>query len=141
MARRHQRGKRTIRPYRQLPVEVIRAPQFRALSGTAVKVLLYLLSQYTGSNNGNLQAGQTEAASAEIGVSSRAVKAAIKELKDTGFITVSRQGGKNRCSLYALTFFAVDDCGGILDIPATHTFTDDWKKPSENELASFAKTV
>lgn len=102
MARRHQRGKRTIRPHRQLPVEV-------------------------SSNNGNLQAGQTEAASAEIGVSSRAVKAAIKELKDTGFITVSRQGGKNRCSLYALTFFAVDDCGGILDIPATHTFTDDWK--------------
>lgn len=128
MARRHQRGKRTIRPYRQLPVEVIRAPQFRALSGTAVKVLLYLLSQYTGSNNGNLSAVQCSETAAEIGIGSdKTLRQAITELKNKGFITVSRQGGKNRCSLYALTFFAVDDCGGILDIQATHTFTDDWK--------------
>lgn len=127
MARKHHRGRKTIRPYRQLPVEVIRAPQFWSLSGNAMKVLLYLLSQYTGSNNGNLSAIQTKSAAAGIGISDKTLKSAITELLEKGFITVSRQGGKNRCSLYALTFFVVDDCGGELDIPATHTFTDDWK--------------
>lgn len=128
MARRHQRGKRTIRPYRQLPVEVIRAPQFWGLSGNAVKVLIYLLAQYTGSNNGNLSAIQCGETAAEIGIGSdKTLRQAITELKNKGFITVSRQGGRNRCSLYALTFFAVDDCNGELDIPATHTFIDDWE--------------
>lgn len=128
MARKHQRGKRTVRPYKQIPNEVIRAPQFWKLSGNAVKVLLYLLSQYTGSNNGALVLLQNQQIAEEIGIGSdKTLKYAIAELKDSEFITVSRQGGRGQCSLYAMTFFAIDDCGGILDIPATHTFTDDWK--------------
>ncbi|MFC3872991.1 hypothetical protein [Neisseria musculi] len=34
-------------------------------------------------------------------------------------------------TLYALTFFAIDDCNGILDIPPTHLQTIG-KQPSEN---------
>lgn len=129
MARKHQRGKRQIRPYKQVPTELIRAPQFWALSGNAVKVMLYLLSQYTGSNNGDLAVIQRRETALEIGIGSdKTLRQAITELKETGFITVSRQGGKNRCSLYALTFFAIDYCDGKLDICPTHTFTDDWKQ-------------
>jgi hypothetical protein len=43
-------------------------------------------------------------------------------------LAVSRQGGKNQCTLYALTFLAIDDCGGKLDIGETSRAPDDWKR-------------
>lgn len=143
MARRKPHdGKRLIRPYKQIPNEVLRSPQFASLSGNAVKVLLYLLAQYHGNNNGDLQAAQTEQVAAEIGIACKTQKAALKELLETRFIEISRLGGRNRCTLYALTFFAVDDCGDKLDIPPTHTFSDAWKEaePRKAVRQAFAQS-
>ena len=53
---------------------------------------------------------------------------AKRELLESGLITVSRQGGKNQCTLYALTFLAIDDCGGKLDMGETCRAPDDWKR-------------
>jgi len=53
---------------------------------------------------------------------------ALKELKAKGWIIVSRMGGRNMCSLYALTFQAIDECKGKLDIYPSNVASGDWKK-------------
>jgi hypothetical protein len=40
---------------------------------------------------------------------------------------VAPQGGKNKASLYALTFLRINECGGKLDIDETLTPSDLWK--------------
>ncbi|WP_125181311.1 hypothetical protein [Thiohalobacter thiocyanaticus] len=84
--------------------------------------------QYRGSNNGDLCAAW--AIMQKRGWLSRVTLGkAIRELKDTGFIVVSRQGGKNKASLYALTWEGIDECDGKLDIAPRKTPPNDWKNP------------
>jgi hypothetical protein len=58
---------------------------------------------------------------------------AIKELIYYGWIIRSRVGGLNKCSLYAVTFQAIDDCNdrngnSKLDIASTITSPGYWKE-------------
>ena len=57
---------------------------------------------------------------------SKWIKARINQ---AGFIETTRQGGKNQCSLYALTCFPLNDVNkaGIF-IKATERPSDKWKK-------------
>ena len=52
---------------------------------------------------------------------------AKNELIERGFIAVSRQGGRNKCSLYAVTWQPIDDCKGKLDIGASNKPLNLWK--------------
>lgn len=52
---------------------------------------------------------------------------ARKELLAAGWLELSRQGGRNRCSLYSVTFYAIDECGGKLDVPPTLTPKSTWR--------------
>ncbi|MCP1659105.1 hypothetical protein [Neisseria perflava] len=132
MALQNPKGKRTSRKIRVIPLEVLESEQFKMLSGNAVKVLLCLVKQCwqvhdkgTG-NNGNLSAPKS--AAAEHGLSVGSWEKGKKELLDKGFIEISRRGTSRQCHLYALTFFAIDECRKPkLDIAPTHTFSDDWK--------------
>lgn len=97
------------------------------LSAHAVKLLNDLLSQYNGSNNGDL--GAAYSVMQKRGWRSKGtLNRAIKELLEAGFIEVSRQGGRHLCSLYAFTFYAVDECKGKLDIRPTTTPKSLWRK-------------
>ena len=125
MARKPPKGKRVARPYKQLPNEVIQSEQFKKLSGNAMKVLMHLLAQYRGSNNGDLSAPKS--AAADYGLSVNTWEKAKRELLQARCIEISRVGETRKCHLYALTFFAIDECGSKLDISATHTYSDDWK--------------
>jgi hypothetical protein len=111
----------------QFPHYMLRSPQFQQLSARACKVLFYLAAQYKGKNNGDLQATYTLAKSA--GIRSAAnLRAGTVELEEAGFIVKSRNGGRNSCSLYALTWFPVDDCKGKLEnIAASHIATNAWR--------------
>lgn len=110
-----------------LPFVVIRSESFSKLNAHAVKLLCDLLAQYRGDNNGDLAAAWTIMAAR--GWRSRdTLYKALRELLDGGWIIVSRQGGRHQASLYAVTFFAVDDCKGKLDINATGSPSGDWKK-------------
>ena len=40
---------------------------------------------------------------------------------------MSRQGGLHQCSLYAVTFYRVDECEGKLDISPTPSPPGNWK--------------
>lgn len=92
------------------------------------KVLLWeFCHQYTGYNNGDLCATYSELK--KRGWRSKGTLArAIAELKDRRWIIIARQGGRNQCSLYALTFKAIDECKGKLDILSTNVASGDWKK-------------
>jgi|TARA_B100001971_G_scaffold150400_1_gene139529 hypothetical protein len=52
---------------------------------------------------------------------------AKNELLERGLILVSRQGGRNKCSLYAVTWQPIDDCKGKLDIGASNKSLNLWK--------------
>lgn len=106
---------------------VIRSQSYGNLSAHAVKLLNDLLSQYYGSNNGDLSAPFSTMQ--KRGWKSKGtLNRAIKELLEAGFIETSRQGGRHKCTLYALTFYAVDDCKGKLDIASTIKPKSLWRK-------------
>jgi hypothetical protein len=97
---------------------------FRALSGGALKVLLGLLRQYRGSNNGDLSASLGQAQGWGVN-SSSTLAAALKELQERNLIIRTREGRFTKpggcCALYALSWQPVDECAGKIEIGATIT--------------------
>ncbi len=111
----------------QIPKPVLQSHGYAKLSSQAVKLILDLLIQYNGGNNGDLCA-PFSLMRKKNWKSKGTLNRAIKELLNSDFIEISRLGGRNKCSLYALTFLAVDECKGKLDINSTTTPKSTWKK-------------
>ena len=109
-----------------LPKAVINHTNFTSLSGNAVKLFIHLYGQYNGRNNGDFSAPWSTVQSKGF-KSKGTLSRSLNELKENGIITVTRQGGKNLCSLYAVTFAAIDDCKGKLDVPSTNVSPGNWK--------------
>jgi hypothetical protein len=113
--------------YIPFPHRVIRSESFKTLSPYAIKLLCDLMAQYNGSNNGDLAA--TFSLMEIRGWKSKETLAAkLKELLKAGFIEITRQGGRNNCSLYALTFINTHYCGGKLDVRPTNEPSELWIK-------------
>lgn len=105
---------------------VLECEAYPQLSGKGVKLLVDLCTQYRGSNNGDL--GMAWKIMRKRGWRSRdTLDRARKELVDNGFITQTRQGGRNQCNLYAVTWLAIDDCNGKLDCAPTNVALGYWK--------------
>ena len=100
-------------PYAALPHIILDHPDFLALSGSALKVLLFLMRQYRPGKNGDLSATFTDMKKRGIGSPSTLSKA-INELQEAGWILRTRTGyftnPGGRCALYALTWQAIDEC-------------------------------
>ena len=92
-----------------------------------MKLLIDVAKQYNGSNNGDLHAAWS-ILSGQGWHSKGTLSRAIKELIDKGFIELTRQGGKNRCSLYAVTWRSIDECKGKLDVRETRVASNLWNK-------------
>jgi len=105
---------------------VIRSQVFTKLSPIAVKLLIDLLSQYKGDNNGDFCATWS-VMKARGWKSPTTLDKAKKELIIKGWIEVSKVGGRNSPHLYAVTFFSVDDCKGKLDINPTASPKSTWR--------------
>lgn len=90
-------------------------PAFGRLSQTAFKVLLGLIRQYRGKNNGDLSASFTQAEKWGVG-SKTSLANALTELQEVGFIFRTREGvftnPGGRCALYALAWKRIDECPG-----------------------------
>ena len=85
------------------------SPQYAKLSPRAVKLLVDLLCQYRGANNGDLTTAWT--VMQERGWRSKALLyKARQELEARGWILRTRQGGINAATLYAVTFEGINDC-------------------------------
>ena len=126
-SRLKQKGRREQGQFVGIPKECMINSNYYEMSMPAKILLHEFCFQYNGYNNGDLCAAFS-------GMKKRGWRSkgtldkAIKELKARGWIQVSRQGGRNQCSLYALTFQSVDDCKGKLDISPTNVASGDWKK-------------
>lgn len=115
--------------YVPLPHVVLRSAQFATLSARATKLLLDLLAQYRGDNNGDL-CGAATLMQARGWRSNAGLAQALRELEHRRFIICTRQGGRHRASLYGVTFYSIDWCGGKLEINApSRKFLGTWQAP------------
>lgn len=92
-----------------LPHTVLKSAKFASLSPVAVKLMLDLLSQYDGKNNGDLCAAYS--VMQKRGWSSKSnLDRALKDLLAAKFVVVAEQGGRHKPTLYAITFYTIDEC-------------------------------
>jgi hypothetical protein len=110
------------------PHILLESTAITTLSGRATKLLLFICKQYKGKNNGDLQAAWSLLQA--VGWKSRAsLHLALMELEEAMLIIRTRQGGRNRCNLYALAWFPVD-ANDKLDHPwnaGTRTPVNGWR--------------
>lgn len=119
------KGRKDSGSFVKFPHRILEHRAFMALGAHACKALMFLASQYNGSNNGDLTIAW-KVAKAKGLTANGALRLATKELIDSGFVIQTRQGGRNRCSLFALAWFPINKCDGKLDVPATNVAPNDW---------------
>jgi hypothetical protein len=113
-------GRRERGSFLLLPHAYLDSEQYAQLSPRAVKALLDLASQYRGKNNGDLAA--TWSVMRRCGWTSKdQLYKALQELLNFGWIVCTRRGGRDRTlpTLYAVTIWGIDYCGGKLDAGIT----------------------
>ncbi|MEQ1635441.1 MAG: hypothetical protein ABL903_02045 [Methylococcales bacterium] len=108
------------------------APPVAILSHMAARLLNDLCCQFNGFNNGDI------CAAAKIlklygWRSNSSINNALAELIALGFLEQTRQGGRNKCSLYALTWQAIDECKAELDVSPTVTPSNLWKPENKDQ--------
>lgn len=124
LTHRKAKGRRASGTFALIPHTVMDSEDFRTISGSALKVLMGLLRQYQGGNNGDLSASFSQAK--QWGMNSRTtLSKALEELQARNLIIKTREGRfqkpGSRCALYALTWQAIDDCDDKLELAATTT--------------------
>ena len=91
-------------------------------------MLFDIFGQFNGRNNGDFSAAYSVFRH-KGWKSNDQMRKAIVELKDKGWIVLSRQGGMNKgCNLYAVTWLPIDECEGKLHISATAAPLGYWKE-------------
>lgn len=127
-----------------------------SLDGSDIKILNALIhklrckrvkGQYI-TNNGDLSITHKMLKEEfNVSMSKSTLSNSLKRMIDKGFIIKTRQGGKNMCSLYALTYMKIGDIKGAdgkrkIDYPPTEAPSNDWRaiairdglyKPSNND--------
>ncbi len=120
------KGRRESGSFVAVPHAVLEHENYARLKPRAVKLLLDLYGQYRGNNNGDFSMAWSMME--KRGWTSRdQLNKARKQLLETGWIVLTRQGGKHLPSLYAVTFLAIDECKGKLDMRSTKTALGYWK--------------
>lgn len=113
-------------PFVQIFHRITDSDEFGRLSGNALKLLLEVARQYRPGRNGDLSIPWSLLK--KRGWRSQGTVAdAKRELIEQEWIIETRKGGKNKCSLYALSWYPVDESDKHLEPPTT-TAPDTWKK-------------
>ena len=97
----------------KLDHDLVRGPEWRGLSGDAAKVLIDILDQFNGRNNGRLHYGIRHAMRC-LNCSKRTAIRRLGELRDTGLIVATEKGSfidkmgarKGITTAWRLTFLA-----------------------------------
>lgn len=123
-------GRRADHTYLGIPHYILRSPQFGELEPWALKLLIELASNYNGKNNGDLSAAYS-VLKKRGWRSAGTLNSALKRLLASGWLTYTRHGGRNRCALYAVTWWPIDYCEGKwLEIRAEAVARHSWKTES-----------
>lgn len=131
-SRLKQKGRADTGSFFAWPRAVADSEAYRSASAPAVKLLNDLCFQFRGSNNGDMSA-PWRVMRARGWKSRDTLHKALRELLELGLIERTRQGGRHVCSLYALTWLPIDECGGKLDVRPTRSPSGLWKRPSNIE--------
>ena len=125
-SRRKLKGRGNGAPFLAIEHRMADSEEFGLLSAHAVKLLLELARQYRPGRNGDLSIPWSKLK--DRGWHSQGTAHGAKqELIDQGWIIETRKGGKNRCSLFAVTWFPIDASDKHLE-PATATAPHSWRK-------------
>ena len=116
-----------FRSFVGIPHECANHSNFKRLSAHAVKLLLDIAVQYRGNNNGDLTIAFSLMKLREW-KSEETLNKAKRELLHYGWIVLTRQGGKNLPSLYAVTWNPINECKGKLDVKETRKSLGHWKE-------------
>jgi len=120
------KGRASRGPFIALPRDVLNSPAWSALTAYEAKLLVDIAAAFRGNNNGDLTA--TWSLMHKRGWSSRETLAnALNGLLDKGFLAKTRQGGRRTCSLFALTWEPIHECGGKLDIQPCAVPSNAWR--------------
>lgn len=140
--RQRQRGRGSSGGYLGIPHYILRSEEFGRIEPWALKLLIELGASYIGKNNGNLSAAYSVLKGRGWN-SPSTLNRAIKQLLADGWIITTRHGGRNRCALYALTWWPVDACEGKwLEVKAESVASHKWRKtlPVVHQSAEVVRT-
>lgn len=126
---RKKHPKRSGERFVALPHFMVNHNKFSLLSGNATKLFVQFCVQYNGYNNGDFSCAFS-VMKQKGWHSSGTLQNAINELIDAKFIVKTRQGGRNKCSLYGITLHGFDECKGKLDadMANSNAFRGLWKQ-------------
>lgn len=111
-----------------IPHYVFNSVEFGQLDGWSLKLLVELAGDYNGGNNGNLSCAWSDL-KARGWRSTGTLWKALKRLLSAGWIITTRHGARNRCALYAVTWWAIDECPGkSLEVRPTKSASNAWQK-------------
>lgn len=121
-----QKGRGGSAPFLAIPRDILRSSEFGQLEPWPLKLLLELAMQFRGFNNGDFSA-TFKTLKPRGWNSSGTLSDAAKDLQRSGFIVKTRQGGKNRCNLYAVTWWPINDCDGKIECEAEVVPSHSWR--------------
>lgn len=102
--------------YSSIPDAMFKSDAYKSLKSQSRDILMFLIFQYNGDNNGDLtctyEGGVLRAWNMSIG--KRYFQKCLKELIDKGFIIKTTQGGRHKPSRFAVTIYAIDDGGELV---------------------------
>ncbi|MCU7862420.1 MAG: hypothetical protein KZQ92_00400 [Candidatus Thiodiazotropha sp. (ex Lucinoma borealis)] len=133
---RKAKGRRDGGVFVALPCSIMDHPNFIRLTPKGIKLMIDLCSQLRMKKGGPVNNGDLTMAWTIMEKRRWTSKATLYEARDEliyyGWIVQTRQGGSHRPSLYALTFFAINECGGKLDVSETITPPGSWRSEKEH---------
>lgn len=112
-----------------LRLDVLKSQALAKLSPYACKLLLDLASQWRLGKNGDASAAFEKVLRQRGWKSKATLQKAITELLGSGLIVKTRQGSLHQCSLFALGWLAIDECGGKLEMRPTTRPINNWLDP------------
>ncbi|SFF97894.1 hypothetical protein [Neptunomonas qingdaonensis] len=107
------RDRKSTKRFAGIPFSVLQSQQGASLKAAEVKLLIDLLFQFNGHNNGVLSPCLT--LMKKRGWASSSLYRAFRSLEDKGFLVVTRQGWKvrGRPTLVAITWNGIDEPKGL----------------------------
>ena len=120
------KGRADFPSYVALPHVILESQEWAALTASEVKLLVDVFSQFNGSNNGAMSASWT-LMKRRGWRSQDTLNRALRGLLDKGFLLKTRQGGRHRCSFFAVTWREIHDCYGKHDTSPTKVAPGTWK--------------
>ena len=119
---------RSAATYLGIPHYVFRSKEFGDLSGWQLKLLVEVAGKYTGFNNGDLSCAYSQL-KLRGWRSTGTLWEALRGLLEAGWLATTRTGSRNRCALYAVTWWPIDECEGkFTEVAATKSPSNLWQQ-------------